>query len=52
MPKKKVFDQGKEVRKLARERVGKVKPARPMDLKEDSRKPRHKKPITEETELA
>ena len=52
MPKKKVFDQGKEVRKLARERVGKVKPARPIEPKEDRRRPRHRKPITEETELA
>ena len=52
MPKKKVFDQGREVRKLARERVGKVKAARPIEPNAASRKPRHKKPITEETDLA
>lgn len=52
MPKKKVFDQGKEVRKLARERVGKVKATRPIEPKEDGRKPKHKKPITEESEPA
>ena len=52
MPKKKVFDQGKEVRKLARERVGKVKATRPIQPKEDDRKPKHKKPITEEIDRA
>ena len=44
MPKKKVFDQGKEVRKLARERVGTVKPSRPVEPKETGRKVKHKKP--------
>lgn len=52
MPKKKVFDQGKEVRKLARERVGQVKPVRPIEPKEEGRKPKHKKPITEDSEPA
>ena len=52
MPKKKVFDQGKEVRKLARERVGKVKATRAILPKEDERKPKHKKPIAEETDSA
>jgi hypothetical protein len=52
MPKKKVFDQGKEVRKLARERVGQVKPARPIEPKDDRRKPKHKKPVTEDIEPA
>jgi hypothetical protein len=50
MPKKKIFDQGKEVRKLARERVGTVKPARAIEPKDGRRKPKHSKPISEETE--
>ena len=52
MPKKKVFDQGKEVRKLARERVGIIKAARALDPKDDRRKPKHKKPIAEDVEPA
>lgn len=52
MAKKKVFDQGKEVRKLARERVGKVKASRPIAPKPETRNPKHKKPITEETDPA
>lgn len=52
MPKKKVFDQGKEVRKLARERVGTVKAARPIEPKPERRNPKHKKPISEENESA
>jgi hypothetical protein len=49
MPPKKVrFDQKKEVRKLARERVGIVKASRPIPPKDDRAKPKHKKPITEE----
>jgi hypothetical protein len=47
MPRKKVFDQGKEVRKLARERVGPVKSSRPIEPKETRRKPKHKKPAGE-----
>jgi hypothetical protein len=42
-PKKRTFDQKKEVRKLARERVGIVKPARPLEDKDDRKKPKHKK---------
>ena len=49
--KKRSFDQKKEVRKLARERVGIVKPARPLETK-DKRKPKHKKPPLEENESA
>jgi hypothetical protein len=45
MPKKRVFDQSKEVRKLARERVGTVKSSRPIEPKETGRKPKYKKPI-------
>ncbi len=45
MPKKgKKFDQGKGVRRLARERVGQVAPARVIEEK-DRKKPKHKKPV-------
>jgi hypothetical protein len=50
MPKKPRFDQKKEVRKLARERVGIVKPARPIEPKDARVKPKHKKPIEETAE--
>lgn len=38
------FDQNKEVKAIARERVGTVKPARPIVPKADRKKPKHKKP--------
>jgi hypothetical protein len=38
------FDQSKEVRAIARERVGKVKPSRPIVPKQQRKKPKHKKP--------
>jgi hypothetical protein len=46
MPRKKPdrFDQGKEVRKLARERVGQVQSSRPIEPKDKNKKPKHKKP--------
>lgn len=43
--KRKRFDQKKEVRKLARERVGTVKPARPIQPESTRKKPKYKKPI-------
>ncbi len=43
--RKQVFDQKKEVRKLARERIGTVKPVQPIEPKEKRRKPKHKKPV-------
>ena len=46
--KKPVFDQQKEVRAIARERVGPVKASRPIVPKQDRKKPKHKKPIGEE----
>lgn len=49
MPKKIRFDQKKEVRKLARERVGSVKPARPIQPKDARKKPKHKKEIEPES---
>jgi hypothetical protein len=46
MPRKKqTFDQKKEVRKLARERVGTVPPSRPIEPKDKRKKPKHKKDL-------
>lgn len=45
MGRKKGFSAAKEVRAIARERVGKVKPARPIEPKQDRKKPKHKKPV-------
>lgn len=47
--RKQVFDANKEVRAIARERVGTVKPAKPIEPKEQRRKPKHKKPIDEQS---
>lgn len=38
------FDQKKEVKAIARERVGTVKSARPIVPKTARRKPKHKRP--------
>ncbi len=46
--RKRVFDQKKEVRAIARERVGTVKPSRPIPPKSRRRKPKHKKPVEAE----
>ena len=43
--RKKKFDQKKEVRAIARERVGTVKPARVIVPKNQRKKPKHKKVI-------
>jgi hypothetical protein len=43
MRKKPVFDQKKEVRMLARERVGTVKASRPIEPKDARKKPKHRK---------
>jgi hypothetical protein len=48
--KKPTFDMKKEVRKLARERVGQVAASRPILPKSQRDKPKHKKPITSEEE--
>ncbi len=37
------FDAGKDVRAIARERVGAVPPARAIEPKSTRRKPKHKK---------
>lgn len=48
MARKKKFDLKKEVRKLARERVGPVPATRPIEPKRIRKKPKYKKPFTEE----
>jgi hypothetical protein len=47
--RKQVFSQTKEVRAIARERVGRVKAAQVIIPKAE-RKPKHKKPITDSVE--
>ncbi|MGH9630726.1 MAG: hypothetical protein ACRD7E_20625 [Bryobacteraceae bacterium] len=47
MPKKRKagkFDQKKEVRKLARERIGTVPASRVIEPKQTRRRPKHKEP--------
>jgi len=41
--KKKAFDLGKEVKAIARERVGTVPPAKTLEPKSLRKKPKHKK---------
>jgi hypothetical protein len=48
--KKQIFDFKKEVRKLARERVGTVPSSKPITPKSEREKPKHKKPPTAEDE--
>jgi hypothetical protein len=48
MPRKKRFDVRKEVRKLARERIGQVPASKTIEPKQLRKKPKHKKPISEE----
>ena len=43
--KKQTFDMKKEVRKLARKRVGTVPSSRPILPKPERDKPKHKKPL-------
>lgn len=47
-PSRAKFDQKKEVRAIARERVGTVKPARVIIPKKLRKKPKYKKPPGEE----
>jgi hypothetical protein len=46
--KKKIFSAAKEVRAIARERVGPVPAAKTMEPKTSRKKPKHKKPPEEE----
>jgi hypothetical protein len=48
--RKKVFDQKKEVRAIARERVGAVKSSRVLVPKTERKKQKHKLPLTDEAE--
>ena len=49
--KRKKFDANKEVKAIARERVGSPKPARAIEPKSERRKPKHKKrPLGETNE--
>jgi hypothetical protein len=49
--KKKTFDLGTEVRAIARERVGAVPAAKPIEPKTARKKPKHKKTALEENGL-
>jgi hypothetical protein len=44
MAKKKTFDLGKELKAIARERVGRIPAAKPLLPKALRKKPKHKKP--------
>jgi hypothetical protein len=46
--KKKIFDLGKEVRAIARERVGRIPSAKTIQPKALRKKPKHKKAAEEE----
>ena len=48
--RKKRFDLPREVRKLARERVGRVPASKPIPPKPTRRKPKHRRSLTEESE--
>jgi hypothetical protein len=48
VPRKPKFDMDKEIRKLARERVGKVPAGQAIVPKQLRKKPKYKKPITDE----
>ena len=48
MARKKKFDLDKEVRKLARERVGQVPASKPIIPKQLRKKPKYKEPIVDE----
>ena len=47
--KKKAFDAGKEVKAIARERVGRIPSAKPIEPKSTRKKPKHKKPYEQES---
>ncbi|MFN3322238.1 MAG: hypothetical protein ACK5AZ_01975 [Bryobacteraceae bacterium] len=49
--KRKRYDAKKEVRRIARERVGPVKPSRPIEP-QSRKKPKHKRPPGEVDENA
>jgi hypothetical protein len=45
MAKKQKFNRGKEVRAIARERVGSPPASRPIQERPNRKKPKHRKPI-------
>lgn len=47
-PKKKTFELGKEVRAIARERVGTVPAEKTIEPKSARKKPKHKKRLEDE----
>ena len=47
MPRKKEFDVTKEVKAIARERVGRIPSAKTIEPKSARRKPKHKKKAEE-----
>ena len=49
-PKKRTFDAAREVRAIARERVGPVPAGKPIQPKSARKKPKHKKPIEDEAQ--
>lgn len=51
MATRKKFDVKKEVRKMARERVGQVPAGKPIVPKDRRKKPKHKKPVTADEEV-
>jgi hypothetical protein len=50
LPRKKTFNLTKEVKAIARERLGTVPAAKPILPKSQRKKPKYKKPIEEESE--
>jgi hypothetical protein len=48
--KKKEFKLAREVKAMARERVGSIPAAKPIVPKASRKKPKHKKPIGEESQ--
>jgi hypothetical protein len=49
-PKKKAFDLGKEVKAMARERVGQVPAGKPIPPKSTRKRPKHKKPVEDDVQ--
>ena len=47
--KKPIFDVSKEVKAIARERVGTVPSSKTIEPKSSRKKPKHKKPVDEES---
>ena len=46
--RRKVYNRGKSVRRLARERVGAVPPSHPIQPKTKRKRPKHKRPLIDE----